>query len=383
VKAVKEFMKMKIMEAETWLCKRDADYFDAKRTVGAPMPWDVVVLRLSTNTGLSSTVSCLAARSGTVTEAYLHDTILPLVLGRDPYDREAIWHEYWTVDRHLTFFPVYLPGPVDVALWELAALAADLPLYRYLGAFRTQLPTYASGLFHESAQDYLNEAEKYAALGIRAYKAHPGGPWQADMEIHQCLRDELGDEEILFSDPVAEYSLDEAIRVGRHLEKLNFRWLEEPFRDFELQKYKRLCDALDIPIAATETTRGAHWGVAQAIVSGGIDIVRADVSWKHGITGTLKIAHLAEAFGMNCEVHTTTMGLMDVANLHVSCAIRNCEFFEYFVPEENFRFPLRDPLPIDANGVIQVPEKPGLGVELDWDAVDRMCVSHRTARYQK
>jgi L-alanine-DL-glutamate epimerase-like enolase superfamily enzyme len=370
-------MKMRITRAETWLCKRDTDYFDAKRTVGAPMPWDVVVLRLFTDTGLSSTVSCLAARSGAVTEAYLHDTILPLVLGRDPYDREAIWHECWTVDRHLTFFPVYLPGPVDVALWELAALAADLPLYRCIGAFRTRLPAYASGLFHESAQDYLDEAKKYASLGIKAYKAHPGGPWQTDMEIHQRLRDELGDREILFSDPVAEYSLDEAIRVGRHLEKLNFRWLEEPFRDFELQKYRRLCDALDIPVAATETTRGAHWGVAQAIVSGGVDIVRADVSWKHGVTGTLKIAHLAEAFGMNCEVHTTTMGLMDIANLHVSCAIRNCEFFEYFVPEENFRFPLKYPLPVGADGTIQVPETPGLGVEVDWDAVDRMCASHR------
>ena len=69
------------------------------------------------------------------------------------------------------------------------------------------------------------------------------------------------------------------------------------FRDFELYKYTELCRTLDIPIAATETTRGCHWGVAQVIAQHAADIVRADVSWKDGITGTLKIAHLAEAFG--------------------------------------------------------------------------------------
>lgn len=368
---------MKVVRAETWLCRREASYFDRKRTVGAPMPWDVVVLRLTTDEGFSSTVGCLAARSGKVVEDYLHETILPVVLGRDVHDREAVWHEYWTVDRHLTFFPVYLPGPVDVALWELAALRAGLPLYKYLGGYRKRLPVYASGLFHDAAEDYVREGTFYRDRGIRAYKAHPGGPWQKDMEIHQALRDALGKDVTLFSDPVAEYTLDEAVRVGRHLEKLDYRWLEEPFRDFELAKYRRLCETLDIPVAATETTRGAHWGVAQAIALGGVDIVRADVSWKNGVTGTLKIAHLAEAFGINCDIHTTTMALMDVANLHVSCAVRNCEFFEYFVPEENFRFPMKEPLTISEDGFIEVPEGPGLGVEVDWDGIDRMCVSRR------
>ncbi|HRX26823.1 MAG TPA: hypothetical protein P5219_08420, partial [Aminivibrio sp.] len=156
---------MKVVRAETWLCRREASYFDRKRTVGAPMPWDVVVLRLSTDDGFSSTVGCLAARSGKVVEDYLHETILPVVLGRDVHDREAVWHEYWTVDRHLTFFPVYLPGPVDVALWELAALRAGLPLYKYLGGYRKRLPVYASGLFHDGAEDYVREGTFYRDRG--------------------------------------------------------------------------------------------------------------------------------------------------------------------------------------------------------------------------
>ncbi len=206
------------------------------------------------------------------------------------------------------------------------------------------------------------------------YVAHPAlvrGSWKTWEVASGPPRSALGPSVVLMTDPVAEYTLEDAIRVGRHLEKLDYHWFEEPFRDFELAKYTKLCAALDIPIAATETTRGGPWGVAQAIIQNAADIVRADVSWKAGVTGTLKIAHLAEAHGLRCEVHCTTMGFMDMANLHVSCAIRNCEFFELLVPEEPFRFPMKDPYPIDKNGIAHVPQKPGIGVELDWDLIDR------------
>jgi L-alanine-DL-glutamate epimerase-like enolase superfamily enzyme len=371
---------VKITSFETWHCKRDERLFDASRMGRAPLRWDVVVLRLGTDEGIQGHATALGARSGTVTQTYLHETIAPVVMGRDVTDREAIWHELWNIDRHLTFFPVYLPGPVDVALWDIAAKAAGLPLYRYLGAYRESLPTYASSLFMPKVEDYVKEAKGYAGRGFKAYKAHPPGPWRMDMEVHRALRETLGPDYVLMSDPVAEYSLEEAIRVGRDLEKLDYHWFEEPFRDFELVKYAKLCAALDIAIAGTETTRGGPWGVAQAIAMNAVDIVRADVSWKPGVTGTMKIAHMAEAHGMRCEIQCTTMGFMDMANLHVSCAIRNCEYFELLVPEEPFRFPMKDAYPIDAQGVAHVPKKPGIGVELDWDAIDRSCASHQTIR---
>jgi L-alanine-DL-glutamate epimerase-like enolase superfamily enzyme len=368
---------MKITRFETWRCQRRESLFDASRTGRSPMNWDVVVLRLGTDTGLSGHATALAARSSTVTQAYLHENIAPVVMGRSPVEREAIWHELWTIDRHLTFFPIYLPGPVDVALWDLAAQDAGLPLYQFIGACRTSLPTYASSLFMPRVEDYVEQLRAYRARGFPAYKAHPFGPWRRDIEIHRALREAAGDGYVLMSDPVADYSLEEAIRVGRDLERLDFHWFEEPFRDFELAKYQKLCAALDIPVAGTETTHGGPWGVAQAIAFHAVDIVRADVSWKGGVTGTLKIAHLAEGHGLRCEIHCTTMGFTDIANLHVSCAIRNCEYFELLVPEEPFCFPMKDPYPIDRQGIAHVPQAPGIGVELDWDAIDRTCVEHK------
>lgn len=369
---------MKVTKIETWHCRRELSLFPETRA-GRNMPWDVVVLRLVTDAGVEGLASALAARSGRITEAYLHENIAPVVLGRHVEEREKIWQDLWTLDRHLTFFPVYLPGPVDVALWDAAAKAANQPLHRYLGSCRDGLPAYASGLFYDHDDDYVNEALAYKKAGIPGYKVHSPSPWRRDIEVHQAVREAVGDDFLLFCDPVGDYTLDQAIRVGRGLEDLGYEWFEEPFRDFELAKYTELCRALDIAVAATETTRGAHWGVAQAIAQRAADIVRADVSWKAGVTGTMKICHLAEAFGMNCEIHTTTMAFMDVANLHVSCAVKNCEYFELFVPEDAFQFPLKGRLPIDERGWAMAPNAPGLGVEIDWDEVDRLSVSHRVS----
>ena len=367
---------MKITKFESWWVERGKSLFDEKRQGGAKMGWDVVVIKVTADNGTEGVATCMAARSGAVSESYLNDSIAPVIMGRDPHDTEAIFQELWNVDRHEAFFPVFLPGPIDVALYDLNAKAAGLPLYKYLGAYRNSLPVYASGNFHGTVKEYVDEAVYYKNKGIPGYKAHPGGPVEFDMEVHEAVRKAVGDDYILMSDPVGEYTLDEAVRVGRQLEKLGYLWFEEPFRDFELYKYQELCRTLDIPIAATETTRGCHWGVAQVIAQRAADIVRADVSWKDGITGTMKIAHLAEAFGLNCEVHTTTMNYMDLANVHASCAMRNCKYFEYFVPEDNYRLPMKGDLPI-RDGIITAPDAPGVGAELDWELIEKCCKSYK------
>ncbi|HRK31258.1 MAG TPA: hypothetical protein PLD59_09285, partial [Tepidisphaeraceae bacterium] len=192
---------MIVTSIETWRCARQEALFDAARMGRSPMNWDVVVLRLNTDAGIAGHATAVAARSSIVTQAYLHETIAPVVLGRRVTERESIWHELWTIDRHLTFFPVYLPGPIDVALWDAAAQAAGLPLYQYIGECRTSLPVYASSLFMPKVDDYLNELQAYRARGFPAYKAHPPGPWKLDMEIHRALRAAAGEDYTLMTDP--------------------------------------------------------------------------------------------------------------------------------------------------------------------------------------
>src|SRR5206468_1733528 len=176
VSAAKKIANPVITSLETWRCQRREALFDSARTGRSPMNWDVVVLRLTTDDGRHGHATALAARSSIVTQAYLHETIAPVVLGRRVSEREAIWHELWTIDRHLTFFPVYLPGPIDVALWDIASQAAQLPLYQFIGECRTSLPTYASSLFMPKVENYVDEMRAYRARGFPAYKVHPPGP---------------------------------------------------------------------------------------------------------------------------------------------------------------------------------------------------------------
>ncbi len=368
-----------MVQLETWRCRRSDSVLDATRKGAGGMNNDLVVVAITTSSGCRGYSTALGARSSLITQTYLHDNFAPLFLGRSVHDREALWYDYQKLYRYWAFFPIYLPGPIDVAMWDIAAKMAGLPLYQYLGGYRTSLPTYPSSLFLNSADDYVALCHEYTKKGFSAFKAHPPGPWRKDREVHQALRDAFPTL-TLMSDPVADYHLDEAIRVGRHLEKLDYHWFEEPFRDFEIDKYARLCSVLDIPVAGTESVHTLT-EMAQAVIARSVDILRADVSWRGGVTGLLKAAHLAEAHGMRCEIHTTTMGPMDIANLHVSCAIKNCEYFELLVPEELFQFPMKDPYPIDHEGMIHVPQKPGLGIEFDWEGIEASCLEYKVTKF--
>ena len=99
-----------------------------------------------------------------------------------------------------------------------------------------------------------------------------------------------------------------------------------------------------------------------------VDAVRADVSWPGGITGALKTARLAESFHMNCELHTTIFHPLEMVNLHLNGAVNNSTYFELLWPTDKFDFGLTEPLPV-ADGIATLPESPGLGADLDEDAV--------------
>jgi len=335
----------------------------------------IVFLRVLTDDGCEGHAFAWGGRSGLATAQLIASIIRPLLIGEDPLNRELIWQKVRQMDRWWGFLPIYAHGPIDVALWDLAAKAADLPLYKYLGGYRTALPAYASSLILDSAEAFAAQAQEYRRMGYKAYKLHPWGHPERDVEACTAVREAVGDEMVLMSDPVGGYTQQQALRVGRALEDLGYYWFEEPLSDYDVYGYQELCRALEIPVAGVESTPGGLFGTTQYIVQRAVDIVRSDVSWKGGVTGLMKTAALCEAFGLNCEVHTTTNALLDAANLHVCCAIRNCEYFEILIPQEPFSFGVRHPIRIDSEGYVHVPDAPGLGVDLDWDELERYKVA--------
>ncbi len=290
-------------------------------------------------------------------------------------DREAIWHDWRTADRWWHHLPIYAFGPVDCCLWLLAAEAAGQPLWRFIGGARDKVPAYASSLVLADADAYAAEALAVREAGLKAYKIHPPGKSLAeDIEIHRAVRDAVGDDFALMSDPVQPYTFDEALRLGRELERLNYLWLEEPLPDEAFGALRELTRILDIPVVGTEVLAKHPYSVAECIATRVVDAVRADPSWSGGVTGTLKTARLAEAFHMNCELHTTIFHPLEMVNLHLAGAIRNCTYFEVLWPMETFAFGLDRPLPI-RDGIAHLPDTPGLGAGLDWDLIDAATIA--------
>lgn len=331
---------------------------------------EFLVYTLHTEGGQSASMFGFAGSSSLGAGHLAVESFGPFLLGRNALDREAIWHDWRTADRWWHHLPIWAYGPVDCCLWLLGAQAASQPLWRYIGGAQKTLPVYASSLVLADASAYATESRAVQEAGLKAYKIHPPGrSLVEDIEIHQAVREAVGPEFTLLSDPVQPYTFEEAVRLGRELERLDFRWLEEPLPDEAISALRELTRILDIPVVGTEVISKHPYSVAEYISTHAVDAVRADVSWTGGVTGTVKTARLAEAFHMNCEVHTAIFHPLEMVNLHVAAALRNTTYFELLWPIDRFEFGLELPLPI-SEGVATLPETPGLGRALDWPMIE-------------
>jgi L-alanine-DL-glutamate epimerase-like enolase superfamily enzyme len=302
-----------------------------------------------------------------------------LLVGQDPLWREYLWQRAWRAIRyHIPqgeLFFNYLQA-IDIALWDLAGKAAGMSIAQLLGQWRDRVPAYhrAGNL---DAKDAVREALEAKAQGYHGYKDHSYRGPKGNIEIAEALRAAVGPDWPLMHDPVEQYTYPEALMVGRELERLNYYWLEEPFRDYDLGRLKRLSDSLDLPILALEKMPGGAYSAAQFIAAGACDIVR---NGQHmgGITGMIKVAHLAEAHGMNAEP-VSEGPCFGFAHLQVDGATSNAEFFETGYRAIVTHGDLARSVgvlnpPTCENGFVAIPDGPGLGIELDRDRAENVTV---------
>jgi L-alanine-DL-glutamate epimerase-like enolase superfamily enzyme len=222
-----------------------------------------------------------------------------------------------------------------------------------------------------SKEAYAEEAARFEAEGWTAYKIHPPTDPALDIEVCRALRGAVGEGFTLMLDPTWAYQYPEALRVGLAIQDLGFHWYEDPLADDDLYGYVKLKQHLHIPILATEYAPGGVTAFAPWIVARATDFLRGDVAVKGGITPLVKAAHLAEAFHMNLEIHHGGNSLNNVANLHVTMAIKNCEFFEVLLPAGAQKYGLLEDIEVDARGLVHAPMGPGLGARIDFDRIDR------------
>lgn len=308
-------------------------------------------------------------RTAELDAASLVIALKSVVLGRDPLDREAIYKDLARRSGLSTWRCV---GAIDVALWDIAGKVAGLPIHKLIGGYRDSAPAYASSPGWADIAQYVGEAQKVKAQGYVAYKIHPPrlDP-EVDIAVARAVRKAVGDDYRLMFDSTGVYSYAQALRVGRELEELGFYWFEDPLPFEDIYNYTKLKQKLDIQVVATELSPGAFHAYEPWVSQKATDALRGDVALKGGITACLKTAHLAEAFRLNYELHHGGNSINNVANLHVFCAIPNTEFFEVVLPDEAQKCGLIEDLTVDANGHVAVPTAPGLGVEIDFEMIER------------
>jgi L-alanine-DL-glutamate epimerase-like enolase superfamily enzyme len=286
------------------------------------------------------------------------------VIGQDPLNTEWLWWRMWDTDR-LEEFPLYALGLVDIALWDIKGKVAGLPVYKLIGGYRDSIPAQASTTSYDTEKEYLNVVEAAIKEGYTSVKLHLRyRDVRTNADVCKAVRKVVGDDYPLALDASAMWNYTDSLWFGRALEDLGYIWYEEPMREFDLGSYAKLCADLDIPVLAAECSDGAHWNAGEFVRRGACDILRTETLFKGGFTGGLKVAHLAESFGMNAEVHGGSL-----PNLHLCLAIPNNTYYEDIVIDADHVASKKEgPIPF-FQGSVSLPEGT-VGIGWDMDVVE-------------
>ena len=293
-----------------------------------------------------------------------------LLVGEDPRDIGRLWDKMY---RHTQGYgrrgvAMHTISGVDIALWDILGKASGLPLHRLLGgARRTTTPVYASDLSQPSLEATLALARRHKAAGFRAMKfgwGGLGGDVREDIAVAAAIRKEVGDDIDIMIDMGFAVPFDHAVKLGRGLADYGVFFLEEPLWPDDVAGFAKLVALSPTPIATGEK-ESTQYPYVDLMDRGGLRIIQPDVARVGGISEMMRIVALAESRQVRVIPHCWSTDILVAATLHVIATLRDCPYLEMNVTDN----PLRTDLLVDpirpVNGIARVPDKPGLGIELN------------------
>jgi L-alanine-DL-glutamate epimerase-like enolase superfamily enzyme len=325
---------------------------------------------------------------GTASSFAQAQMLAPHLIGRDPDMREQIWDD---LKREVRAYDHMGHGALDIALWDLAGKRHGMSVAAMLGTCRSSLPTYASTYHGQDEPGGLDTPEVFADYavackeqGFAGFKIHGwhGGDARHEAKNLLGVRKAVGDDMPLMIDPACQLrTWSDALYVGRACDEAKFFWYEDPYRDsgISAEGHKRLREKLKTPLLMGEHVRGIELKTAFLLAGGG-DMLHLDPEYDMGITGAMKLAHISEGLGLDCQYHAC-----GPAHRAVMAATRNTHFYEMALmgpAMPNIVPPVytcgysdqSQDLPRD--GKVPVPSGPGLGVTYDWSVIERGRVQH-------
>ncbi len=324
-----------------------------------------IVVRISTDAGLSGTGEAFAYGAPTAVCAVIDESLAPLLVGQDPRRIEALvdlMHRGTMIygRRGLAMFAI---SGVEIALWDLLGRALDAPVWALLGgAARPRLPAYASLMRYDSPADVAAACRHFVAQGFRMLKLH-----QTDVESVRAARQAVGPDVELMLDTNCPWDPAGAIAMARALAPYRLYWLEEPvWPPEDYAGLARVAAATDTPIALGENESTA-FGFREIIAHRAGQILQPSITKVGGISEFRKIAALAQAANLAVVPHSFYFGPGLAATLHVAATLGGASPIEFPTGELETPF-LTHPI-VARDGWVQVPDGPGLGVEVNEEAV--------------
>jgi len=356
----------------------------------APLKMGKNLLRIQTDAGVEGWAEApgpnrIIPGREAVFGAYLEQVIKPTLIGENPLEIDRHWNTL-ALGRGEVFhrMPGWVVGIIDIALWDLMGKETGLPVFRLLGgAARTSIPLYwstGSG-WRMEPPEMLDRVKSGWNLGFRAFKIRMDWRgWRQDInpdkdfEMFRRVRDFLAPEIYLAFDANNGYSVSTAIQQGRRFEALGINHFEEPIPNYDLPGLKQVADALDVAVAAGEQD-AYRWWFHQLVLLGDPDILQPDILNAGGVSEVKRIYDMATTLDKPVMPHSPHAGINSMASLHVYSTVETATRPHEFSAE--FSGPLDDVAELygehvlPKNGILELTERPGLGIELNEAAVSR------------
>ena len=304
-----------------------------------------------------------------------------LLVGEDPFEIDKLWHKLYTGTIYYGRRGVVLQAisGIDLACHDIMGKALGKPIHALLGgAKRDRVTAYASTLFRETPREMAEAARQYNAQGFRAVKFGWGGFGKdpaKDVALLGAARESLGKDRVLLVDAgwTIPRTPQETIELCRRIEPFDPFWIEEPCHPEEYAAYRAVAEASPVRIAAGEQ-EGTAWGFDLLINQGKVDVAQPDLSRCGGFTVAKKVIELSAAAGCDVCPHAWQSDLLTAASLHFNAVLPQALFQEFNVCDDPISRALtKAPLRLQ-DGLLAVPQGPGLGVEVNLDTVNRYRV---------
>lgn len=327
----------------------------------------VTILRLYTDAGVEGVAGVWNAASYDydryTAECMRH--LMPIVIDRDPREHEALMFD---LRPRVWPLPPGAMALLDIALLDIAGKIAGQPIHEMLGSVTNRIRSYASTPMYEDVAAYMDKVEEFLDQGFRAIKFHTWCIAKDDLALAHEARKRFPDVTFML-DAENNYVLDDALVVAKTLHDLDFEWFEAPLHDSDLQGYRALVAGSDIPIVPSGNWVRDLSLFEECLRTGVWSRSRADITIMGGITPALEAMRASSRAGMQCELMSWGYSLAQAANLHVMLAAGNCGYFEQSLPYELFEYGSRTLIRTEADGCVTAPSAPGLGIEIDWEAM--------------